>query len=121
MALKLVRKKKQKAATASGKKSQVDKFIDAIDRQLRIARGERVMKGRGVAKSWMEDGASYGEDKVLKPRVGIKFLNPKSAIRVDTKQPDPPTAELTELREMATAGKLTVKIGKAGATEKKKA
>ena len=62
MALKLVRRKKAKPA-ASGrrsKKSEIEKFKDAIDVQLRLAAGEQVKKGKGYAKSWMEDGESYG-------------------------------------------------------------
>ena len=113
MALKLVRKKKAKLAAASRKKSEIDKFNDAIDVQLRIASGEKVRKGRGLAKSWMMGGAEYGVESILTPRVGARLLYPKSSIVVNLKQKNPPTNELKELREMVVAGKLTNRIYKA--------
>ncbi len=111
MALKLVRKKKAKAA-ASGrrKRSEVEKFKDAVDVQLRLAAGEKVKKGRGLAKSWLEDGKAYGAKKVLVPRVGNSLLYPKSALVVDMKQKQPPTKELKELRQLAEDGKLSNRI-----------
>ena len=122
MVLRLVRKKK---ATASGnvsqKRSAVDKFIDAIDVQLRLAEGEEVKKGRGLAKSWMDDGDDYDVEVVLKPRVGIKPLYPKSAIVVDTKQKKPPSKELKELRAAAVDGKLDSRIYAVVREQKKKA
>ncbi len=55
MALKLVRKKKAKpVASGRKRKSAIEKFKDAIEVQLRLASGEKVKKGRGIAKSWME-------------------------------------------------------------------
>ncbi len=72
MPLKLVRKKK--ATPASRRKSEITKFLDAIDVQLRLAAGEKVKKGRGSAKSWMQDGADYGAAKVLVPRVRNRTL-----------------------------------------------
>ncbi len=61
MALKLVRKKKAKSASAGRKKkSEIERFNDAIGVQLRLASGENVKKGKGFAKSWMEDGEKYG-------------------------------------------------------------
>ncbi len=96
MALKLVRKKKAKSASAGRKKkSEIEKFKNAIDVQLRLASGEKVKKGRGFAKSWMEDGKEYGVEKVLAPRVGKRALYSKSALVVDMKQKKPPTKELT--------------------------
>ncbi len=81
MALKLVRTKKAKSASdVRKKKSEIDKFKDAIDGQLRLASGEKVKKGRGFAKSWMEGGKEYGVEKVLAPRVGTRLLYPKSAL-----------------------------------------
>ncbi len=75
MALKLVRKKKVKpAAGGRGKKSEIEKFTDAIDVQLRLASSEKVKKGRGFAKSWMEYGKEYGVEKVFVPRVGNRPL-----------------------------------------------
>jgi hypothetical protein len=72
MALKLVRKKKAKPAAGSRRrKSEIEKFMDAIDVQLRLAAGEKVKKGKGLAKSWMEDGKEYGVEKVLMPRKGF--------------------------------------------------
>ncbi len=65
MALKLVRKKKAKSASdVRKKKSEIDKFKDAIDVQLRLASGEKVKKGKGFAKGWMGDGKKYGVEKV---------------------------------------------------------
>ena len=119
MALKLVRKKKAKLASASRKKSEVEKFKDAIDVQLRIASGEKVKKGRGLAKSWMKDGEEYGEEKVLTPRVGSRLLYPISSIAVNMKQKNPPTTELKELRKKVVDGKLTNRINKAVAAKKK--
>jgi hypothetical protein len=122
MALKLVRKKKAKAGAAGGrKKSAVDKFIDAVDVQLRLAEGEKVKKGRGVAKSWLEDGAEYEVELVLNPRVGAKSLYPKSAIVVDPKQKKPPMKELKELRTAAVDGKLNGRIYAAMRQQKKQA
>ena len=111
MALKLVRKKTAKSAPVGRrKKSEIDKFTDAIDVQLRIASGENVKKGRGFAKSWLEDGNAYGVENVLVPRVGNRPLYPKSALVVDTKQKNAPTRELKELRALAADGKLSSRI-----------
>ena len=111
MALKLVRKKKAKpVASGRKKKSEIEKFKDAIDVQLRLASGEKVKKGRGIAKSWMGDGKEYGVEKVLVPRVGNRPLYGKSAITVDMKQKKPPTKELKELRGSVADGKLDKQI-----------
>ena len=111
MALKLVRKKKAKPAAAGRrKKSEIEKFKDAIDVQLRLASGEKVKKGRGFAKSWMEDGKEYGVEKVMAPRVGNSLLYPKSAVVVNMKQKNPPTKELKELRKLAEDEKLSNRI-----------
>ncbi len=120
MALKLVRKKKAKPAAAGGrKKSEIEKFKDAIDVQLRLASGEKVKKGKGFAKSWMGDGKEYGVEKVLVPRVGNRPLYPKSALVVDMKQTKPPTKELKELRGLAADGKLSKSIYMASRKQKK--
>ncbi len=120
MALKLVRKKKVKP-TAAGrrKKSEIEKFTDAIDVQLRLASSEKVKKGKGFAKSWMEDGKEYGVEKVLVPRVGNRPLYSKSALVVDMKQKKPPTKELKELRGLAADGKLSSRIYMALRKQKK--
>ncbi len=111
MALKLVRKKKVKPAAAGRRKrSEIEKFKDAIGVQLRLASGEKVKKGRGFVKSWMEDGKEYGVEKALAPRVGTRRLYPKSAIAVDMKQNKPPTKELKELRGLTADGKLSNRI-----------
>ncbi len=111
MALKLVRKKKVKPASAGRrKKSEIEKFKAAIDVQLRLASGEKVKKGKGIAKSWMEDGKEYGVEKVLVPRAGNRPLYRKSALVVDMKQKKPPTKELKELRGLATDGKISNRI-----------
>ena len=111
MALKLVRKKKATSAAADRrKKSEIKKLKDAIDVQLRLASGEKVKKGKGFAKSWMEDGEEYGVEKVLVPRLGNLPLYPKSALVVDMKQKEPPTKELKELRGLAADGKLSKRI-----------
>ena len=111
MALKLVRKKKAKPAAAGRRrKSEVEKFKDAVDVQLRVASGEKVKKGRGLAKSWLEDGKEFGVEGVLVPRVGNRSLYPKSALVVDMKQKKPPINELKELRQLAEAGKLSNRI-----------
>ncbi len=118
MALKHVRKKKAKPA-AGRKKSEIDKFSDAIDVQLRLASGEKVKKGKGYAKSWMQDGAEYGAEKVLVPRIGNRPLYVRSAISIDTKQNKPPTNELKELRGLVADGKLTKQIYVAARKRKK--
>ncbi len=111
MALRLVRKKKAKPAAAGRRKtSEIEKFKDAIDVQLRLAAGEKVKKGKGFAKNWMEDGKEYGVEKILAPRVGNSLLYPKSAIVVNMKQMNLPTKELKELRKLAEDGKLSNRI-----------
>jgi hypothetical protein len=111
MALKLVRKKKAKpAAGGRRKKSEIEKFKDAVDVQLRVASGEKVKKGRGLAKSWLEEGKEFGVEGVLVPRVGNRPLYPKSALVVDMKQKQPPIKELKELRQLAEDGKLSNRI-----------
>ena len=111
MALKLVRKKKAKpVGSGRKKKSAIEKFKDAIDVQLRLASGEKVKNGRGIAKSWMGDGKEYGVEKILVPRVGKRPLYGRSAITVDMKQKKPPTNELKELRGMVADGKLHKQI-----------
>ncbi len=120
MALKLVRKKKVKPAAAGRrKKSETEKFKDAIDVQLRLASGEKVKRGKGFAKSWMKDGKEYGVEKVLVPRVGNRPLYPKSVLVVDPKQQKPPTKELQELRGLAADGKLSNRINMALLKQKK--
>ena len=118
MALKHVRKKKAKPA-AGRKKSEIDKFGDAIDVQLRLASGEKVKKGRGLAKGWMQDGEEYGIEKVLVPRVGNRPLYAGSAISVDMTQSKPPTNELNELKKMVSDGKLNNRIYAAARKRKK--
>ncbi len=110
MALKLVRKKAAKSVSGRQKKSEIQKFKDAIDVQLRIASGEKVKRGRGIVKSWMGDGKEYGVEKALVPRVGNRPLYRKSAITVDMKQKNPPTKELKELRKLVADGMLYKQI-----------
>ncbi len=111
MALKLVRKKKvMPAAVGRRKTSEIEKFKNAIDVQLRLASGEKVKKGKGFAKGWMGDGKEYGVEKVLVPRVGNRPLYARSALVVDMKQKQPPTKELKELRGLAVDGKLSNRI-----------
>ncbi len=120
MALKLIRKKKAKpAALGRRRKSEVEKFMAAIDVQFRLAAGERVKKGKGFAKSWLEDGKEFGVKKALVPRVGNRPLYPKSALVVDMKQKKPPTNELKELRGLAADGKLSNRISMALRKQKK--
>ena len=120
MALKLVRKKKVKPAAAGRrKKSDIEKFKDAIDVQLRLVSGEKVKKGKGFAKSWMKDGKEYGVEKVLVPRVGNRPLYPKSVLVVDMNQKKPPTKELKEVRRLAADGKLSNRINMALRKQKK--
>ncbi len=120
MALKIVRKKKAKPAAAGrGRKSEIEKFKDAVDVQLRMASGEKVKKGKGFAKSWLEAGKEFGVEGVLVPRVGNRPLYPKSALVVDMKQKKPPIKELKELRQLAEAGKLSNRIYMALRKQKK--
>ncbi len=111
MALKLVRKKKvEPAAAGRRKKSEIERFKDAVEVQLRLASGKKVKKGKGLAKSWMGDGKDYGVVKILVPRVGNRPLYARSALVVDMKQKKPPTKELKELRGLAADGKLSNRI-----------
>ena len=110
MVLKLIRKKKVKAAAGRKKKSEMEKFANAIDVQIRIASGETVKQGRGTAKSWLEDGSAFGVEKVLIARIGKTPLYPKSAYVVDMKQKKPPLNELNELKEAVLTGKLNNRI-----------
>lgn len=120
MTLKLVRKKKvSPAAYGSKKKSEIEKFKDSIGVQLRIASGEKVKKGKGFARSWMEDGKEYGVESVLVPRIRNRPLYPKSALVVDMKQKKPPSRELRELVGMAAEGKLSKRIHLALLKQKK--
>ncbi len=120
MAVKLVRKKRVKPAAAGRrKKSEIEKFKDAIEVQLRLAAGKKVKKGKGFAKSWMEDGKEYGVEKVLVPRVGNRPLYHKSVLVVDMKQKKPPKKELKELRGLAADGKLSNRINMALRKQKK--
>ena len=120
MALKLVRKKKVKPAAAGRRKSsEIERFKDAIDVQLRLASGEKVKKGKGFAKSWVEDGKEYGVEKVLVPRAGNRPLYARSALVVNMKQDKPPTKELKELRGLAADGKISNRIYMALRKQKK--
>lgn len=112
MAIKLVRKKKARPSATGRrrKRSEIEKFNDAVDIQLRLAAGEQVKKGKGLAKSWMEDGEAYGVERVLVPRAGNRPLYPKSAVVVDMKQKQPPTKELKELKKLTEDGKLSNRI-----------
>ncbi len=118
MALKYVRKKTAKP-TAGRKKSVIEKFGDTIEVQLRLASGEKVKKGKGYARSWMQDGAEYGVEKVLVPRIGNRPLYVRKAISIDMKQNKPPTNELKELRGMVADGKLGKQIYMASQKRKK--
>ncbi len=120
MGLKLVRKKVTTGAGAAGrrKKGAIEKFKDAVAVQLRLASGEKVKQGKGIAKSWMEDGKEYGVSKVLNPRVGNVPLYGRSAIVVDMKKKKPPTNELKELLARAADGKLAGPIYKAARKKK---
>ena len=119
MELKLVRKKVARATSPGRrKKGEFEKFKDAIAVQLRLAAGEEVKKGKGIARSWMEDGEDYGVAKVLNPRVGNVPLYNKSAIVVGMKQKKPPTNELKELLARTEDGKLAGPIYKAARKKK---
>ena len=81
MVLKLVRTKKVTPAAASRrKKSEIEKFKDAIDVQMRLASGEKVKQGRGFAKSWVERGLA-AEGK-LSSRIYLTSRKQKKAVAV---------------------------------------
>ncbi len=107
------------AAAGRSKTSEIENFKAAIDVQLRLASGEKVKKGKGFARSWMEDGKEYGVEKVLVPRVGNRPLYPRSVLVVDPKYQNPPTKELKELRGLAADGKLSNRINMALRKQKK--
>ena len=121
MSFKLVRKKKKTKTAAGRKKGEIEKFADAIDVQLRLASGEKVKKGKGYAQSWMRDGADYGVERVLVPRIGNRPLYQRSAIAVDIRQKQPPTKELTELKGKVADRKLDKMIYAAARAGKKAA
>ncbi len=111
MALKLVRKKKLRSAAGGRRRTnEIEKFMGAIDVQLRLASGDKVKKGKGFANNWMVDGTDYGVEKILVPRAGNRPLYAKSALVVDMEQKKPPTKELKELRGLAADGKLSNRI-----------
>ena len=111
MALKLVRmKKKLSASTKSRKKTEVEKFSDAIDVQLRLAAGETVKQGRGAAKSLVSDGATYGEKFVLLPKIGNTRLWPKAAMPLNSDSQKDVTAVLSSLKAEVADGKMNNRI-----------
>ncbi len=108
--IKLVRFKKPKASLKSTKKSVIDKFNDAIQRQISICKGEVVRRGKGIAKSWLQDGTNYGCEKVLIPMIGTVRVWPTSAISVDTSRQQAGVAELQNLAVEVQAGNLSNRI-----------
>ena len=61
MAIKLVRKKKiTKKSTASNRVTNSERFASEVDIQIRLAKGEKITRGRGEAKSWLQAGEEYG-------------------------------------------------------------
>ncbi len=121
MALKLVRQKKKiTASKKSQKKSEVEKFADAIDVQLRLASGETVKHGRGTAKSWVADGAAYGEKFVLLPKIGKSMLWPKAAMPLKSDSAKDVTAALKSLKAELDGGKLKNRIYAVTRSQKKK-
>ena len=122
MALKLVRmKKKLSASTKSRKKTEVEKFSDAIDVQLRLAAGETVKQGRGAAKSWVSDGATYGEKFVLLPKIGKSLLWPKAGMPLKSDSTKDVTAALNGLKAEVASGKFNNRIYAVIRSQKKKA
>ena len=122
MALKLVRfKKKPTASKASKKKSGVEKFSDSIDVQLRLASGESVKQGRGAAKSWVSDGADFGEKFVLLPKIGKSLLWPKTGMPLKSDSAKDVTAALNSLKAEVASGKLNNRIYAVNRSQKKKA
>lgn len=111
MALKLVRmKKKLSASKKSRKKTDVEKFSDAIDVQIRLAAGETVKQGRGTVKSWVSDGATYGEKFVLLPKIGNTRLWPKAAMPLNSDSQKDVTAVLSSLKAEVADGKMYNRI-----------
>ena len=109
MALKLVRKKKAvtKAKAQAKRLTNVQRFVIEIDDQIAIAKGQKIKRGKGLKKTWIEDGADYSVKSVLVPRVGNKKLYPGSAIVISSSNG---ISELTELRKNLVAGKLLAKV-----------
>lgn len=122
MALKLVRmKKKLSASKKSHKKTEVEKFLDAIEVQLRLATGETVKQGRGAAKSWVADGADYGEKFVLLPKIGKSLLWPKAGMPLKSDSTKDVTAALNGLKAEVASGKFNNRIYAVIRSQKKKA
>lgn len=119
MVLKLVRKKKAAAAPSKTKRiTNPERFAKEIDGQIEIASGKKIKAGRGVRKSWIEDGGAYGEKTVLIPRVGNKKLYPAAVIAVSSENG---VKELTELKKDILSGKLSANVNALYAKPKKKA
>ncbi len=110
MPLKLVRKKKVKSASGSTKLTIMEKFEKSIAEQIRLANGEAVKAGRGVLKTWIQDGAAYDCKAVLVPVIGKAPLYGKSAIQIDDSKKKPGVAELTELLEQVQNGKMRNRV-----------
>ena len=111
MALKLVRMKKRLSASKKPqKKTDVEKFSDAIDVQLRLAAGETVKQGRGTAKSWVVDGTAYGEAFILLPTIGKTPLWPKAAMPLKSNNAKDVTAALNSLKSEVSDGKMNNRI-----------
>jgi hypothetical protein len=119
MVLKLVRKKKaiSKIKAKPKRPTNAQRFVIEIDAQIDIAKGKKVKAGRGIKKSWIEDGADYGVKSVLVPRAGNKKLYPGSAIQISSGDG---VKELTELRKDIAAGKLLGKVNALYRKPKKK-
>jgi hypothetical protein len=108
MTLKLVRKKKTTAAPTKTKRiTNPERFAKEIDGQIEIASGKKIKAGRGVKKSWIEDGEAYGEKSVLIPRVGNRKLYPAAVIAVSSANG---VKELMELKKDILARKLSAKV-----------
>ena len=107
MAIRLVRKKKPKKRTVSNRMTNSDRFAAEIDIQIRLAKGEKITRGRGKANSWLQDGAEYDVAKVMVPEVRNKKLYGKSAVSVQSANG---IAELQELKAQVLGGKMAAKV-----------
>lgn len=113
MALEQFRLIKKKANKSGPKKlTNTEKFINAIDDQIKIAGGKKVKRGRGNLKSWIVDGSVYeksGGPKAIIAVVNGKPLLGKSGYKVKSANG---VAELRELKKAIQGGAMKTNVNK---------
>ena len=100
----------------------VQRFANEIGDQIKIARGESIIAGGGLKKSWLRDGTAHGVKSILVPELNGKTLFPLSTYAVtsngETLFPASTyiitsltgVRELEELKRKVLAGKFAAKV-----------